>query len=420
VYLERQIGAVQRGETAFVNGVTCQPDIRVLQHLLGVCASYRGDLQLAKTMFQTVLRDPFFDNGAGDGGNAPGTDAGDIAAARWLGDTCLQLRQAEDAALAWAVAADLYIAHNEIMMWEPQPDILNELDYLDLLMAELKALPRTTGGATAARGSPKPEADVPGIFPLPYETAKARQLAAVWERMHTNRAARGVRGVEARPAIDTAVAEACLLMPPLSTTPTTTTTATATTMAAASSRSSEPWPIPYDPFFQPNDAVRAWARFQGLVPHRHAPFTVPDYEREYGHAGPLDPRRIPAAHFAHARAFAYTTRRDARWLIHALRTRLGARGVAAVERESVLFGSFPLSHSCIAYHGSAYLQIRRMPLRSLCCVKLSTKLYRSRTPTTSPTNAERITEEQTRAAIAAMIREILEEAEALDAPATPP
>lgn len=103
-YLQQQVEAVQAGETIAINGVATQPDLRVLRHLMGVCASFQGDYARAKLLFEKVQRGPYV--------YGMTLDHGDIAAARWLGETCLHLNEPHNAALAWAIALDGLIGHN--------------------------------------------------------------------------------------------------------------------------------------------------------------------------------------------------------------------------------------------------------------------------------------------------------------------
>lgn len=102
--LTHQLAAVERGETTTYNGQVAQPDRRLLRHLVGVCASYCGDISKAKEYFQTVLNGSFLVNTNGTSGTRAHLDEGDIAAARWLGDVCILLREPCNAALAWSIA----------------------------------------------------------------------------------------------------------------------------------------------------------------------------------------------------------------------------------------------------------------------------------------------------------------------------
>ncbi len=69
---------------------------RRVRHLLGVCASFQGELERAISLFQSVIRSPVDDVSA--------IDDGDCAAAYWLGDAYAQLNKRTEALLAYSVA----------------------------------------------------------------------------------------------------------------------------------------------------------------------------------------------------------------------------------------------------------------------------------------------------------------------------
>ena len=92
--LEEQLAAVEQG---FVTSNGLQPDRRVLRHCIGVCASFSGDLTKAKHFFESAFNGIYL---------IRNLDDGDIAAARWLGDVCLQLREFHNTVLAWSVALE--------------------------------------------------------------------------------------------------------------------------------------------------------------------------------------------------------------------------------------------------------------------------------------------------------------------------
>jgi hypothetical protein len=92
--LEEHLAAVERGS---VTSTGLQPDRRVLRHCIGVCASFSGNLVKAKHFFESAFNGIYLSRDLDDG---------DIAAARWLGDICLQLREFYNALLAWSVALE--------------------------------------------------------------------------------------------------------------------------------------------------------------------------------------------------------------------------------------------------------------------------------------------------------------------------
>ena len=92
--LEEQLAAVEQG---VVTSLGSQPDRRILRHCVGVCATFNGNLTKAKHFFESAFNGIYLTRDLDDG---------DIAAARWLGDVCLQLREFHNAVLAWCVALD--------------------------------------------------------------------------------------------------------------------------------------------------------------------------------------------------------------------------------------------------------------------------------------------------------------------------
>ncbi len=94
--LQQELQAVEAGRHYVVDGVSSQPDPRLLRHLVGVCASFHGDHIFAKEMFQSILPREFT--------SVEALDVGVLSAATWLGDTCVELKEAENAAIAWSLA----------------------------------------------------------------------------------------------------------------------------------------------------------------------------------------------------------------------------------------------------------------------------------------------------------------------------
>lgn len=104
-FLEEMLTAVERGQTVIHTGAL--PDRRILRHLLGVCNSFTGNFTKAKSYFESVFNSIYF--------NPVMLDDGDIAAARWLGDVCMHLREHSNAVLAWGIAYEGSIARYGIV-----------------------------------------------------------------------------------------------------------------------------------------------------------------------------------------------------------------------------------------------------------------------------------------------------------------
>ncbi|KAF2230833.1 hypothetical protein EV356DRAFT_322201 [Viridothelium virens] len=69
---------------------------RLAQHMLGICASFSGRFEEAKGHFWSVITRPIR--------SVRDLDHADIAAARWLGDACLNLGEVEDAVFSYVIA----------------------------------------------------------------------------------------------------------------------------------------------------------------------------------------------------------------------------------------------------------------------------------------------------------------------------
>ncbi|KAI9697476.1 MAG: hypothetical protein M1820_007811 [Bogoriella megaspora] len=69
---------------------------RLTHHMLGICASFLGKFDNAKGRFWATINRPIH--------SVRDLDHADIAAARWLGDTCLACGEIENAVFAYAIA----------------------------------------------------------------------------------------------------------------------------------------------------------------------------------------------------------------------------------------------------------------------------------------------------------------------------
>lgn len=127
-HLQQQMDAVQAGQKDYENGQVICPNVRMLRFLMGVSASFKGNFEFAKSMFELVVRKESLNF---DPALPP--DLGDMVAARWLGDACLQLNQLENATLAWSAAA-IFSENGKNLSNDPK-----------LLQLELYALQKNTG-----------------------------------------------------------------------------------------------------------------------------------------------------------------------------------------------------------------------------------------------------------------------------------
>lgn len=77
---------------------------RRVRHLLGVCASFRGQWERALGLFISVLRTPIK--------SIEDLDAGDCAAAYWLGDAYAMMNRRTEALLAYCIAEQHHLTHD--------------------------------------------------------------------------------------------------------------------------------------------------------------------------------------------------------------------------------------------------------------------------------------------------------------------
>ncbi len=355
-YLHQQIEAVEAGESVNVKGIPCAPDIRVLRHLLGICASYQGDFVKAKHLFESVLRGPYV--------NGQSLDDGDLAAARWLGDSCLFLGEYANAALAWAVALDGYICTIGITK-EPTPHVLWELQNLN---ASLKGL------ATLHHSFSRYNNDVSTIFSTTSNTAKANLVVSTLERTQQGYA---TPYTSRRPAISVQVAEGFLEQP----------------LIAQSS-----WPIKWDPFFNTMAAITLHQRFSGPQSPKLA----------------IEPKNLPTIGIGQSKKLDYSTRHDAIWLVDALERGLESNGIDYRESTNMLYCRLDQKPDGVFFSEAVGIKIRKLPLRSVYGVQVLEPVYQTRSNPHS--NQPQPTEELARRRkvcddFAALIKNFLRKAE---------
>ncbi|KAJ9644661.1 hypothetical protein H2199_003624 [Coniosporium tulheliwenetii] len=355
--LQQQIKAVEAGESIDVRGTSCQPDIRVLRHLLGICASYQGEFHKAKKLFESVQRGPYV--------NGQSLDDGDLAAARWLGDTCLFLNEPENAALAWAIALDGYVSMIGITR-EPTPRVLSELQSLDNCLKGL---------ATLHNSFSRYNNDASTIFATTSNTAKANLVVSTLERC---RQGSFPPLMSKRPAIDVQVAEGFLEQP---------------LIAKAS------WPIKWDPFFSALESITL-----------HQRFTLAQHQNYL-----LDLKNLPTVGIGQSKKLDYSTRKDASWLVETLRRGLESHGIEYRENINVLTCRLYQNVNGVAFSESIGIKIRKLPLRSVYGVQVIEPMHQTRSSIESiqPANSTReyARRTQVRDEFANFIKDLLADAE---------
>ncbi|KAL5118142.1 hypothetical protein ACEQ8H_003977 [Pleosporales sp. CAS-2024a] len=276
-HLEEQLGAVERGHTVISTGT--QPDRRVLRHLIGVCYSLTGEFAKAKTCFEGVFNGIYL--------NGTNLDDGDIAAARWLGDVCLHLREHCNAALAWGVALEGSIGRYGAVRDRTRRvgDELRQLDHYLLVIRRIE-------------NSFQSNVDPTTIFRQTHAAEKSNLIATVKARLYEVAGFLGGRisapnnaemapslyRLATRPKFEAAISSGFLLTPLI-------------TPGA--------WPMPWDTTFSPLDAVQL-DRQMNSIRISNSPI-------------PLVDRTLPSLTFGDSKKLHYITKRGSRWLIETVK-----------------------------------------------------------------------------------------------------
>jgi hypothetical protein len=316
-----QIEATQAGGCVEIKGVRRQPDCRILNHLLGVISSFKGNFVQAKSLFESIIRGPHVSSGQ--------IDTGDIAAAHWLGDTCIFLREPANAALAYAIAL-------EGLIRSPPGNRGTELR-ISRLKRDLGILNRYLSGLTKLeRAFRFGNADASTILPtIPTENKlwlidRAVENAKCYENdmPHT-------RG----PPTDITMVDGFLTHPLVD---------------------PNSWPLPHDPFLHLLHAVLATR----LV-------TVNEM---------VDESAIPVTGLGQSKKLAFVTSKDLGWLIKTLRQALTAHHMEYRERRASFVCLLSHYHHSFTYLDAVEIKVRKLPLRSLCGFKVASSGLETRVP----------------------------------------
>jgi hypothetical protein len=318
--LGEQIQAVERGEFVEMQGFPVQPDLRILRHLLGVCHSFSGDFVKARETFEGILQGVYIQG-------LP-LDDGDIAAARWLGETCVYLNQPTNAALAWAIAyygvLNKYPPHMPIH--HSHNRILDDLGYLN----------QKTNGLNALRNSiVKSNRDASTILPRMRGTDKFQIVLTALEArtQFINRAQ-----IPIHPSTDISVAEGFLIQP----------------LVAQNS-----WPFPRDPFFS---YISSISLLQVLSrPRQEFPFS-----------------NIQTSSFGHSKNLTFVTKQPLKWLVEAVRFALNTYAIEWKIQGSMYLLRLSQQHDRVSYYDCFGITFRKLPLRSVYGIKVTEPMYVTR------------------------------------------
>ena len=336
-HLEDQLAAVERGHTVISTGL--QPDRRILRHLLGVCNSFTGNFERAKGYFESVFNGIYL--------NRANLDDGDIAAARWLGDVCLHLREHSNAVLAWGVAHEGSIGrygiardrtrrvgeelrlldHWLFVFRRIENSFFNNVDPTDIfrqthaveksnLINSLKVHLYETKGFQQATLAPPPNAS----FPPSYL-------------------------IGARPRSELGISEGFLLAPLIS-------------LSA--------WPLPWDSTFSPADAVQLDRKMNTV---RTATVVTP-----------LVQRTLPSLSLGASNKLHYVTKRSSQWLIESVKQGLQEMCIEHAEQvaDPSIVCTLNQHRDGFAFSVGVKISFKKLQFRSVYGLQISEMLWSTR------------------------------------------
>lgn len=335
--LEEQLEAVERGQTAS-SGV--QPDRRVLRHLIGVCASFTGHLHRAKRFFESVFNGIYL--------GRENLDEGDIAAARWLGDVCLALREHHNALLAYSVAYEGSFGRFGVSQ-ERTRRAANEIRVLDHWLFAFGRI----------ECSFQLNVDPTDIFASRHAVEKSNLIRAVKARIYgmkdlnspgppINQFIRPSFTVGPRPQIDIMVSKEFLLAPLVSV---------------------STWPLPWDPTFSPQGAAQLDRYMNTIQIVRGMP--------------PLNERPLPVNSLGNSRVLQYVTKRGSNWLISSVKKGLREMGVEHTEHgyEASIVCCLHRHRKGFAWSEGVVIKFRKLQFRNVYGIRISDVQWATRTLT---------------------------------------
>ena len=359
--LRRHLIAVERGQTSAVG---TQPDRRILRHLLGVCATLDGNFVTAKSLFESVFNGIYL--------NRQNLDDGDVAAARWLGDVCLQAHERENAILAYSVAYE---------------GSIGRLGNKDHRTRQVRDELKRVGGLQMFRRFQdqfRLGLDPTTIFLSTNIVEKRDLIESVKNSVYEMTGRDGgallssqslpLSDVASRPDCNRRITEASLLG----------------TLVSPSD-----WLFQWDPAFSPNSLMHlAWSMNT---------IRAPGYISR-----PLSKRQIPKNPLGESDRLQHVTKRGLEWLINAVKEGL--------DRMKIPYGEYP-NHPAILccfksemkymfYYEGVEIHFRRLPFRNLYGVMVTDAKWATRRFPTADARGER------RTRCRDIVRDILHRAEA--------
>lgn len=348
-----------------ISGVPVQPDVRILRHLLGVCYSFGGDFLQAKEFFESVLQGVYVQG-------LP-MDDGDIAAARWLGQTCIILNQARNAALSLSLAIHGLMLRAPLTSSNSGTRALDELRHLNAKTFALRDIKSSFENSNR---------DTTTILQNMAGTAKFQIVLTASDQLRAIMGS-GVQTLNRVPQ-STSLAEGFLIQPLVSQTA---------------------WPFPQDPFFQYWSSINLLA----ILSRPRSSFME---------------TAITSVGLGASKGLTYVTKQPLKWLVEAVRYALNTYAIEWKVQAASYLLRLSQTHDNIAYYDCFAIKFRKLSFRSVYGVKItesqhSTRSFASARMSISEEGRDTLFLHQTesqrkeivRIELAARLRDYLEQAE---------
>ncbi|KAF3043083.1 hypothetical protein E8E11_005241 [Didymella keratinophila] len=323
--LEEHLSVVEQG---FVAPDGLQPDRRVLRHCIGACAAFSGGLTKAKLFFESAFNGIYL---------IRNLDEGDIAAARWLGDVCLQLKEFHNTVLAWSVALEGSIRRFGIAH-----------DRTRHIMQEMLKLDEWVSAFEGINGRFRANVDPTDIFSNAHTIEKSDLVRAIQARVNEGRQMRIGRpsaALRPRPRLEMVPGEAFLTGPLVS---------------------SGAWPLRWDSTFSP------MAVFQTQYYTKLARPTQPA----------LAVRTLRSSSLGESKKLDFLTKASNTWLVETVKAILRELGVEHAEHpdENAIVCCLHKDRDGLACTEGVFIAFSRLQFRNVCGIRVSDVRWSTRKP----------------------------------------
>jgi hypothetical protein len=272
--------------------------------------------------------------------NQTSLDDGDIAAARWLGDVCLHLREHCNAVLAWGVAHEGSIGRYGSVR-DRTRRVGDELRLLDHWLFVFRRVENSFHN----------NVDPTDIFKQTHAIEKSNLIASLKARLYDQNGFQGTRMapptnpfftptylIGARPKLEMAISEGFLLGPLISL---------------------NAWPLPWDSTFSPADAVQL-DRYMNSI-------------RTVNVITPLVERNLPSLTLGDSKKLHYVTKRGSQWLIETVKQ--GLQEMCIEHAEHTIHDSIVCTlnqhRDGYAFSEGVEIVFRKLQFRSIYGLKVS-------------------------------------------------